>query len=157
MPLTQHSLNSLPALEQHHLHTITNLSHANRLSSNQKTMAAIAPGTSISLTDGLGFGWARLGFEGHDKSQRSPVAGTHPPLTYATQTGSMSKSLLQETSPKLWTNKPALTHTDCTQSDWAHPQVKLSLFIIIDLALMQAITGFCSGQLEVFLTLISLT
>ena len=43
-------------VEQHHLHTITNPSHADRLPSS-RTLPAIAPS---SLTDGLGLGWARV-------------------------------------------------------------------------------------------------
>ena len=46
-------------VEQHHLHTIANSSHADRLPSS-RTLPAIAPGSSSSLTDRLGLGWARV-------------------------------------------------------------------------------------------------
>ena len=50
--------NPLPSrVEQHHLHTVTNLSHTDSLSSRQ-TVPAIPPGSSTSSIDRPGFGLA---------------------------------------------------------------------------------------------------
>ena len=50
--------------------------------SSSQILPAIAPGSSSSLTDGLGFGWAWVRVGG--AWQRSPAAEALPPLIHAT-------------------------------------------------------------------------
>ena len=123
LPPTQHSFNSIKMytimsvsfhhtpnqwhdplpwwVKQHHLHTFTNSLQADRLSSSQ-TLPVIAPGSSSSLTDGLGFGQERVRVRG--VWQR--VKGHHVNRIY-------NQTIA---SPKPRTNCGALTHVQTAHS-----------------------------------------